>query len=136
MTRHSTLPLTHVVFHMLADARSLTTGSELSGRSPLMTGMRTILRVAAKHDVVDVSFPLLMTANETAPIAPEDLSASLRKAETVLKCIRGYLLENTRQGNSGSVRDGRTLQLLLPAPTTPDQFAHFRNLVATVFRVQ
>ncbi|KAJ3058144.1 hypothetical protein HK102_010661, partial [Quaeritorhiza haematococci] len=62
VTKHSNLPMIHLVFHLVIEDDSL--NADVNGRSPLITGYRNILRTAARCDVHSLTLPLLLVPDE------------------------------------------------------------------------
>ncbi|KAL1919277.1 uncharacterized protein VTP21DRAFT_1969 [Calcarisporiella thermophila] len=136
VTRHSNLPLNHVVFHLVVEFESLSK-SEITSRSPVLTGIRNILRTVARYDIGVLSLPLLLIPEHVDPFADPSASeqALHRRAESLLKCVRGFLMENTRSSrHTGDENRMRTLQFLLPKSANEGQFSGFRQLLTSVYR--
>ncbi|KXS12795.1 hypothetical protein M427DRAFT_388576 [Gonapodya prolifera JEL478] len=151
ITKHSNLPLIQVVFHLIVDEDSLK--NELTTRSPVVTGYRHLLRTAYRHDVQNLTIPLLFLPDPSVSgvrstqysSAVTDLSILLRRAEVVLKATKGFMIETGRQGRhasgtGGVDKESRTLQFLLPSGTSgggfvfgEESFSAMRDKVAEVF---
>ncbi|XP_068625515.1 FERRY endosomal RAB5 effector complex subunit 3 [Battus philenor] len=124
VTRHSNLD-THVVFHLVVDD-SLKSG-DITSRHPAILGLRNILKAACCNDVTTISMPLLLRHEIT-----EEMTAAwcVRRAELVLKCVKGFVLEAAGGGGA----ELRTLHAALP-PDAPALFAAVQALLPSVFRV-
>ncbi|KAJ3338864.1 hypothetical protein HDU93_008999 [Gonapodya sp. JEL0774] len=152
ITRHSNLPMIQVVFHLIIEEGSLR--NELTTRSPVISGYRHLLRTAYRHDVHQLTIPLLflpdasVSSNSDQPSQPgtADIQALLRRAEVVLKATKGFMIEAGRQGRhasgtGGVDKESRTLQFLLPGGNgtggvtfAEGAFALIRDKVAEIFR--
>jgi hypothetical protein len=172
VTRHSNLPMTHVVFHLVVDTKSMVHAAllivgfneELSQRSAVMAGLKNILRIASRYDVQNIALPFLFLPDEAVlqksqsqqPLksATSNFNASLpRRAEVVLKCTKGYLLEISRtygrhnsSGTSASQGEdmlgtssssAATIQFVMPPWLGRDVeplFDQFRGMLRTIYR--
>ncbi|KAJ3399316.1 hypothetical protein HDV05_001856, partial [Chytridiales sp. JEL 0842] len=139
ITRHSNLPETHVVFHLVIDDENIGK-SELTSSSALLIGYRNILKVCNRCDIHHLTLPLLLLPDATTstnpstgfsstvpPAAPLSRAAStsslssapapavfkmsepssiIGRAETVLKCTKGYLTEQGRLDKHASDSSG------------------------------
>ncbi|KAI8365259.1 uncharacterized protein BYT42DRAFT_550150 [Radiomyces spectabilis] len=134
ITRHSNLPLTQVIFHLIIDSQAVTT-TELTNRHALIVGLRNILRLTTRFDISSLSIPLLLLPDcfleapehhFTLLDQPQKHATWLQKrGEVIMKCVKGFLIENSRSGkrsqNEGvdraeSVFGGgmRNIEFLLP----------------------
>lgn len=59
ITRHSNLSQVHVVMHLVTDETAVQS-STLRARNPVMQGLKNCLRTAARHDIHNVTVPLLL----------------------------------------------------------------------------
>ncbi|XP_028170012.1 protein C12orf4 homolog [Ostrinia furnacalis] len=127
VTRHSNLADVHVVFHLLADDAPLRTG-DITSRHPAILGLRNILKAACCNDVTSISIPLLLRND----LSEETTAAwCLRRAELVLKCVKGFVLEAAGWGGA----EPRTLHFCAPPATAPELFHALANLLPTIFRI-
>jgi hypothetical protein len=130
-----------------------------------MTGLRNILKLTTHFDISSISIPLLFLPDRFLQqpelsqfTEPQQHALWLQKrGEAVMKCIKGYLIENSRSGkrvqNEGldraeSINGGgmRNVEFLLPnqdkvyTTATPSQqevevaFQQFRTLLVNLFR--
>lgn len=120
--------------------------TEISGRSDVITGYRSILRVAHKWDVHTLTIPLLLMPNQTdvsgSPVLSDN--AMQKRAELVLKSTKGLIMEHSRLtkhagDSSGVERHARTLVFVLPRSVgvgtkMEDVYGVVRERLAEVFR--
>ncbi|KPJ02967.1 Uncharacterized protein C12orf4-like [Papilio xuthus] len=154
VTRHSNLD-THVIFHLVVDD---SLKADITSRHPAILGLRNILKAACCNDVTTISLPLLLR-NEITEVrrvrlrsvgvgggeageacicraecggVSQEMTAAwcVRRAELVLKCVKGFVLEAAGGGGA----ELRTLHAALP-PHAPDLFAAVQSLLPSVFRV-
>ncbi|KAL0860747.1 hypothetical protein ABMA27_009297 [Loxostege sticticalis] len=127
VTRHSNLADVHVVFHLFADTAPLRTG-DITSRHPAILGLRNILKAACCNDITSISIPLLLRND----LCEETTAAwCLRRAELVLKCVKGFVLEAAGWGGA----EPRTLHFCVPPAVAPDLFQALANLLPTIFRI-
>ncbi|XP_032523488.2 protein C12orf4 homolog [Danaus plexippus] len=125
VTRHSNLSQ-HVVFHLVADEDELRS-AELSSRHRAVLGLREVLLAAQRNDVASVALPLLLRRE-----LGEDATAAwcLRRAELVLKCVKGFVLEASAAGGARL----KTLTAAVPREARA-LFPALAALLPAVFRV-
>lgn len=128
VTRHSNLANVHVVFHLVTDD-SLKNG-EVNSRHPIMASLRNILKVAHMYDIKTISIPLLLVDEMDEEILT--VNWCLKRAELVLKCVKGFLIEMASL--STGVEQG-TIQFLVPKGISEDLFASLASLIPDVFRL-
>lgn len=128
ITRHSNLANAHVVFHLVTDD-SLKNG-EVNSRHPILASLRNILRVAHTHDIKTISVPLLLVDEMDEEILT--VNWCLKRAELVLKCVKGFLIEMASL--STGVEQG-TIQFLVPKGISEDLFSNLASLIPDVFRL-
>lgn len=128
VTRHSNLANVHVVFHLVTDD-SLKNG-EVNSRHPIMSSLRNILRVAHMYDIKTISIPLLLVDEMDEEILT--VNWCLKRAELVLKCVKGFLIEMASL--STGVEQG-TIQFLVPKGISEDLFASLASLIPEIFRL-
>eukprot|EP01137_Pigoraptor_chileana_P019385 Opistho-2@80361 len=126
VTRHSNIASFQVVFHLVVDKE--VNSALLSTRSPLMLGLRGVLALASKYDVCHVTLPLLLTS---LPSDATNDQWKLRRAELVLKCVKGFMMESS----AFAAVDLRTITFLLPSDTSEGLFATFSAMVTNIFRM-
>lgn len=128
VTKHSNLANAHVVFHLVTDD-SLKNG-EINSRHPIMASLRNILRVAHMYDIKTISIPLLLVDEMDEEILT--VNWCLKRAELVLKCVKGFLIEMASL--STGVEQG-TIQFLVPRGISEDLFVNLTSLIPEVFRL-
>ncbi|KAK4519967.1 uncharacterized protein ATC70_010211 [Mucor velutinosus] len=103
VTKHSNLPSTQVVFHLLINSAALTT-TDLSNRHPLIIGLRNILKMTTQFDISSLSIPLLLLPDRFIEQPDHYMTMDhhqswlQKRGEVVMKCIKGFLIENSRSG--------------------------------------
>lgn len=128
ITRHSNLANAHVVFHLVTDD-SLKNG-EVNSRHPMLASLRNILRVAHMYDIKTISIPLLLVDEMDEEILT--VNWCLKRAELVLKCVKGFLIEMASL--STGVEQG-TIQFLVPKGISEELFTSLASLIPEVFRL-
>lgn len=128
VTKHSNLANAHVIFHLVTDD-SLKNG-ELNSRHPILASLRNILRVAQMYDIKTISIPLLLVDEMDEEILT--VNWCLKRAELVLKCVKGFLIEMASMATG--VEQG-TIQFLVPKGISEDLFASLVSLIPEVFRL-
>ncbi|KAJ8715346.1 hypothetical protein PYW07_009828 [Mythimna separata] len=127
ITRHSNLAEVHVVFHLIVDDSSLRSG-DITSRHPAILGLRNILKAACSNDITSISIPLLLRHEMS-----EEMTAAwcARRAELVLKCVKGFMLEAAGWGGA----ELRTLHFALPPRAAPALFTQLATLTPNIFRI-
>lgn len=128
VTRHSNLANVHVVFHLVTDD-SLKNG-EVNSRHAIMSSLRNILRVAHMYDIKTISIPLLLVDEMDEEILT--VNWCLKRAELVLKCVKGFLIEMASL--STGVEQG-TIQFLVPKGISEELFTSLASLIPEIFRL-
>ncbi|GAB5586203.1 hypothetical protein Unana1_01103 [Umbelopsis nana] len=127
ITRHSNLPLTQIVFHLVIDGDAISR-IELSSRHAILSGLRNILRFTTRYEIGSLSLPLLLLPNYFLE-QPEQFFFSTvlgaksnqgstwlyKRGEVVMKCVKGFLIESSRLGKAGPME--RCFNFLLPKNT-------------------
>eukprot|EP00040_Diaphanoeca_grandis_P021518 m.114731 g.114731 ORF g.114731 m.114731 type:complete len:565 (-) comp28369_c0_seq1:401-2095(-) len=126
VTKHSNLAGIHTAFHLCINEDIQK--SDLNTRSPVIAGLRNILRTAFQHGISTITVPLLMLEKITEEMTPK---WQLRRAELVLKCIKGFILENSVSGSYQS----KTVEFLVPPETSVELFDAFSGMLSNTFRV-
>ncbi|CAG8513604.1 989_t:CDS:2 [Funneliformis mosseae] len=135
ITRHSNLPLVHVVFHLVIDFESIQK-SELTHRSRVISGLRNILRTVNRFDISKISLPFLLLPSHVDVFSDQNLEKVLyRRGELVLKCTKGFMIENSRLPKHVTEKenDTKTVSFLLPKTANEQQFHDFRHLLTSTF---
>lgn len=123
ITKHSNLSQAHIIFHLVYDESP----SEMNSRHPCILGLRNILKVANRYDVTQLTIPALLKNEMSEEMT---LSWCLRRAELVLKCTKGFMIESSSTGSELS-----TLQLLLPSDISEELFTSISQMIPSIFRV-
>ncbi|KAG5669711.1 hypothetical protein PVAND_000007 [Polypedilum vanderplanki] len=121
ITKHSNLQC-HLIFHLVYDDSS----ADMNSRHPCILGLRNILKIANRYDITQLTIPALLKTEMSEEMT---LSWCLRRAELVLKCTKGFMIENS----TGS--ELSTLQLLLPADISDELFMSISQMIPQIFRV-
>ncbi|KJE89857.1 hypothetical protein CAOG_001276 [Capsaspora owczarzaki ATCC 30864] len=125
ITRHSNLASFHVVFHLVGERER---ASSLTSRSPILLGLRNVLAAATSFDVTTVTVPLLLTCVLTSEMNDR---WCLKRAELVLKCVKGFMMETSSFGEGTS----HTVQFFVPDGVSQSLFGSLSNLINTVFKL-
>ncbi|CAG8491868.1 14399_t:CDS:10 [Acaulospora morrowiae] len=137
ITRHSNLPLVHVVFHLVIDFESIQK-SELTQRSKVIAGLRNILRTVTRFDITSISLPFLLLPSNVDCFSDPTINENLlyRRGELVLKCTKGFMIENSRlpKRMAEKEQETKTVSFLLPKSATEQQFNNLRLLLTGIFR--
>jgi len=148
VTCHSNLPLIHVVFHLVVnDAHNAAT--ELYSRSKCINGYKNILSYAHKYDINNLTIPLLILPkdqiNNLIEKSKKQKVTSFKDSvlsqyiEVLLKNTKVYMIESSRMikhslDSSGTERNSRTLQFILPKIIDNDSFYNVVDKVSKIFR--
>jgi len=148
VTCHSNLPLIHVVFHLIVnDAHNVAT--ELFSRSKCINGYKNILSYAHKYDINNLTIPLLILPNDQINNLMEKSkknkitsfkdSVLNQYIEVLLKNTKVYMIESSRMikhslDSSGTEKNSRTLQFILPKIIDNDSFYNVVDKISKIFR--
>ncbi|XP_046861020.1 protein C12orf4 homolog [Xenia sp. Carnegie-2017] len=126
ITRHSNLSQVHVVFHLVVDD-SLKSPT-LASRNAVVTGLRNVLHTASRQNIHTITLPVLLAEEIT-----EDMTITwcTRRAELVLKCVKGFMMECASWSGSESFN----IQFVLPKGISPEMFHTLREMLPSIFRV-
>ncbi|KAG9300615.1 hypothetical protein G9A89_005215 [Geosiphon pyriformis] len=138
ITKHSNLPLIHIVFHLVIDFESIQS-SELTQRSPGINGLRYILRTVNRFDITSISLPFLLLPSHVDAFSDTSIPENMlyKRGELVLKCTKGFMIENSRvpkHSVAEKEQETKTVQFLLPKTANDQQFHSFRLLLTSIFR--
>ncbi|KAI8988888.1 hypothetical protein BDB01DRAFT_848996 [Pilobolus umbonatus] len=103
VTKHSNLPSSQVVYHLVIDSSAIVT-TDLVNRHPLIAGLRNILKLTTQFDISSLSLPLLLLPDRFLEHPEQHLTLTespqwmYKRGDVVMKCIKGYLMENSRYG--------------------------------------
>lgn len=127
LTRHSNLSQVHVVCHLVSEERIiLDTG--LRARDPIMQGLKSSLRIMAKHGIRHITVPLLLTYQMKPDMT---INWCLKRAELVFKSVKGFLLESTTWSGNQSWN----MQFLIPEGISEELFEQISDLLSKTFRI-
>jgi hypothetical protein len=128
ITRHSNLSQVHLVFHLAYDDNlSKQRTDQISSRHAIVLGLRNILKVCFKYNITTITLPLLLSHEMTEEMT---INWVMKRAELVLKCLKGFCIEFVQWGSLES----RTLQFVLPNGLMDETFHSISNLIKTIFR--
>ncbi|CAI2164011.1 4357_t:CDS:10 [Funneliformis geosporum] len=138
ITKHSNLPLVHVVFHLVIEFESITK-SELTQKSRVMNGLRNILRTVDRFDIASMSLPFLLLPSKNDPFSDPALDENIlyKRSELVLKCIRGFMIQNSRlpkRVSNEQEQEAKTVSFLLSNNASERQFHDFKGLLTRTFK--
>lgn len=127
VTKHSNLSQVHVIFHLQSYDPKQEKQSDLSSRHPVILGLRNVLKTCVLNDIQTLTFPLLLTHEMSEEMT---ISWVMKRAELVLKCIKGFMIEFVNWG----AQESRTLQFVVPQGLMDETFDSLRTLIPTIFR--
>ena len=128
ITKHSNLSQVHLAFHLACDDNlSRQRTDQLSSRHPIIMGLRNILKVCFKYNITTITLPILLSHEMTEEMT---INWVMKRAELVLKCLKGFMMEFVQWGSLQS----RTLQFVLPNGLMDETFHSISNLIKTIFR--
>ncbi|RUP51787.1 hypothetical protein BC936DRAFT_145989 [Jimgerdemannia flammicorona] len=150
-TRHSNLPQTQIVFHLVMDM-DVISKTDLSSQHPLINGLRNIVRLTTRFDISSLSLPMLLLPDSFLeapdPVVTEQWMT--KRGELLLKYTKAFLIENARTGKhvptegvergDGILTTMRTVEFMLPKKTglwdgnVEIMFEQFRGLLVGVFK--
>ena len=96
-------------------------------RHPAILAIRAVMRQAWDHDLSVITVPLFLFRTFETFMTPIWCA---RRAELVLKCTKGYMIEMS------SLREepAKTVQFLLPEDTPKDIFDEMSDMITSIFR--
>lgn len=109
ITRHSNLAKVHAVYHLVADESVLS--PEINSRHPVILGLRNILKISHLNDINTIFIPLLLLNELNESIT---LQWCIKRAELVLKCVKGFMIEISALSPSNEENSNKTIQFLVP----------------------
>ncbi|XP_054155101.1 protein C12orf4 homolog [Oppia nitens] len=128
VTKHSNLSEIHVVFHLVCD--DSLRSSEINSRHPVIIGLRNIMKTSHLNDISNITIPLLLIHEMSEEIT---IQWCLKRAELVLKCIKGFMIEMTSL-SSGS-DENRTVQFVVPKDISQELFSNLTTILPSIFRL-
>lgn len=91
-----------------------------------------------RFDITSISLPFLLLPSNVDCFSDPSISENLlyRRGELVLKCTKGFMIENSRLPKrvSEKEQETKTVSFLLPKSATEQQFQSFRLLLTGEFR--
>ncbi|CAH1756224.1 13342_t:CDS:2 [Entrophospora sp. SA101] len=122
--------------------------SELTPRSPAISGLRNILRTVDRFDINSINIPFFLLPSNThvfsdSTLIQEHENLLYKRCESVLKCTKGFMINNSRipkqlkensSNNYLQQDESKTLTFLLPKTFTESEFNTFRYLLTNMFR--
>jgi len=119
VTQHSNLAHVHVVFHIAIEKKN-----DAKTLNDLVLGLKNILDISSQYDIATLSLPVFFID----PSIKHLFSANhfKRRADTIIKTIRQFLMENTR-----SEIPLRTIQLI--HPPFSEYFEDVREMLKLTF---
>ncbi|KAG8234654.1 hypothetical protein J437_LFUL006542 [Ladona fulva] len=127
VTKHSNLSQVHVVFHLVVADSTLSSG-DINSRHPAILGIRNILKMACMYDVTTLTLPVLLMHNMSEEMT---VAWCTRRAELVLKCAKGFMIEMASWGGSQI----KNLQFLVPKGISEEVFGTLATMLPSIFRV-
>lgn len=144
ISKHSNLSQVHVIFHLASNEKksiekNLHSSSisesplktlklpDLSSRHPVILGLRNILKACISNNINTLTIPLLLTHEMTEEMT---ISWVMKRAELVLKCLKGFMIEFVQWG----AQESRTIQFVVPHGLMDETFNSLSNLIPTIFR--
>ncbi|CAJ0647211.1 4966_t:CDS:2 [Entrophospora sp. SA101] len=135
------------VFHLVIEFESIQK-SELTPRSPAISGLRNILRTVDRFDINSINIPFFLLPSNThvfsdSTLIQEHENLLYKRCESVLKCTKGFMINNSRipkqlkensSNNYLQQDESKTLTFLLPKTFTESEFNTFRYLLTNMFR--
>jgi len=149
ISKHSNMSQVHVIFHLASNERKTDSESntinprpnstpttpakatlklpDLSSRHPVIMGLRNILKTCITNNITTLTLPLLLTHEMNEEMT---ISWVMKRAELVLKCLKGFMIEFVQWG----AQESRTIQFVVPHGLMDETFDSLRNLIPTIFR--
>ncbi|CAG2168735.1 unnamed protein product [Oppiella nova] len=127
-TKHSNLSEAHVVFHLVCD--DSLRSSDINSRHPVILGLRNIMKTSHLNDISNITIPLLLIHEMTEEIT---IQWCLKRAELVLKCIKGFMIEMASLSSGGD--ENRTVQFVVPKGISHELFANLTTILPSIFRL-
>ncbi|XP_071809062.1 FERRY endosomal RAB5 effector complex subunit 3-like [Asterias amurensis] len=126
ITKHSNLAEVHVLFHLVTDD-NLRNG-DINSRHPCILALRNILKSCVRFDVLSVTLPLFLLYEMYEEMT---IPWCVKRAELVLKCVKGFMMEMAQWGGSES----RTIQFVVPKGISDDLFSQLSGMLPHIFRL-
>lgn len=126
ITKHSNLCLAHLVFHLMIDDSVYST--DMNSRHFIILAIRNIMKVCCTYDITTLTIPLLLSHEMTESMTVAWCS---KRAELVLKCVKGFMIEMTSWGGS----ELKNLQFVVPKGISEEVFNSLATMLPSIFRV-
>ncbi|KAL1455226.1 hypothetical protein WDU94_009336 [Cyamophila willieti] len=126
ITKHSNLCLAHLVFHMMVDESLYS--SDMNSRHYIILAIRNIMKVCCSYDITTLTIPLLLGHEMTENMTVQWCT---KRAELVLKCVKGFMIEMTSWGGS----ELKNLQFVVPKGISEEVFNSLATMLPSIFRV-
>ena len=126
ITRHSNLKQVHTVFHLVSTTHEVQ--KDINSRDPLLSGLKSALRIAFENRVNNLVIPLFLTHCLESNM---DYAWCIKRAEIVFKCVKGFMVEIGSAGLSTS----KTFQFILPETISQKTFQGVSSLLPSIFRI-
>lgn len=125
ITKHSNLISTHVVFHLVYDEDDLK--EELNGRSDLIQGLKSILKLCHLTNITHISLPVCLAPYQHTL----DRSKMVKRAGVVLKQTRSCFTEIARESSGEKVN--RSVVFSIP-DNKDGVYEDIKEELVTIFR--
>ncbi|XP_038051714.1 protein C12orf4 homolog [Patiria miniata] len=126
ISKHSNLAEVHIVFHLVVD--DILRSGDINSRHPCILALRNILKCCVQFDIHAVTLPLFLLYEMYEEMT---IAWCVKRAELVLKCIKGFMMEMAQWGGSES----RTIQFVVPKGISDDLFAQLSSMLPQIFRL-
>jgi len=130
VTKHSNLAKVHSVYHLVADDSVLS--PEINSRHAVILGLRNILKISYLNDINTIFIPLLLINELNESIT---LQWCIKRAELVLKCVKGFMIEISALSPSNDESNNKTIQFLVPKSISEDLFQNLASMLSNIFRM-
>ena len=104
----------------------------------MIAGLRNILRTVNRFDITAISIPFLLLPSNVDVFADLSVDENIlyKRGELVLKCTKGFMIENSRipKHVTEKEHETKTVQFLLPKSANEQQFQSFRFLLTGIFK--
>jgi len=149
ISKHSNMSQVHVIFHLASNEKKTDSENntinprpnstpttpakttlklpDLSSRHPVIMGLRNILKTCITNNITTLTLPLLLTHEMNEEMT---ISWVMKRAELVLKCLKGFMIEFVQWG----AQESRTIQFVVPHGLMDETFDSLRNLIPNIFR--
>ncbi|KAL3314958.1 hypothetical protein Ciccas_006412 [Cichlidogyrus casuarinus] len=124
----------NVIFHVVVDEESPDSWTKMTSLNCsippyLMNALHVILRLCFQYNITTISLPLFLTSGFHSK--KMDSTTRLKKAEMIIKAIKGILTELTTW--KGEVLN--TIQFLVPSEMDTEELKELSSLVPKCFQI-